>query len=280
MTDTVVIAENGEENSGYRFSWGLAFAGGIAATAVTFFLLILGSGFGLLLVHPMTQSMSSAPAFLSGGAIYFFASQAFGFAVGGHVAGRLLAPEIESRLQEDFRAGAHGFIAWAVAVLATLAVGLVLALVAGTHASAIYGISPPGAETSEPTAYYVDKLFRPADGAAATASADADGRARAEAGRILDRGFVRGEQIAPDDYDRLDDLVSARAGISRLAASARIDALQKDVQATTRKAADIARKIASAASLWIAFSLLFGAIVSSAAAVFARNEDDRDFTRA
>jgi hypothetical protein len=282
MTDTVVIAEQGDENSGYRFSWGLAFAGGIAATAVTFFLLMLGSGFGLLLVHPMTQSMSSAPSFFTGGAIYFFAAQAFGFAVGGHLAGRLLAPEIESQLQEDFRAGAHGFVAWAIAVLATLTVVAILGAAAGTHptaTSAIYGMTSARAEMSEPTAYYVDKLFRPVGDAVTVAPADADARARAEAGRILDTGFIRGEQIAPDDYDRLVDLVSARAGLSHVAASARIDALQKDVQAKTRKAADIARRIASTASLWIAFSLLFGAIVASAAAIFARNEDDRDFAR-
>ena len=42
MADTVVVAEEvGEESTGYRFSWGLAFAGGVAATAVTFFLLTL-----------------------------------------------------------------------------------------------------------------------------------------------------------------------------------------------------------------------------------------------
>jgi hypothetical protein len=35
MTDTVVIAED-SESTGYRFSWGLAIAGGVAATAVTF----------------------------------------------------------------------------------------------------------------------------------------------------------------------------------------------------------------------------------------------------
>ena len=56
MTDTVVIAEQGDENTGYRFSWGLAIAGGVAATAVTFFLLTLGAGFGLLLVNPVTHS--------------------------------------------------------------------------------------------------------------------------------------------------------------------------------------------------------------------------------
>ena len=55
MTDTVVIAEQGDENTGYRFSWGLAIMGGVIATAVTFFLLTLGAGFGLLFVHPTLQ---------------------------------------------------------------------------------------------------------------------------------------------------------------------------------------------------------------------------------
>src|SRR5580700_10757043 len=106
MAESVIVA--GQENSGFRFSWGLAIAGGVVATAVTFFLLILGSGFGLLLINPVKHSGPSLPAFLTGGAIYFFAAQAFGFAVGGHLAGRLLGPQIESRIQEDFRAAAHG----------------------------------------------------------------------------------------------------------------------------------------------------------------------------
>jgi hypothetical protein len=105
MADTVVIAEQGDENTGYRFSWGLAIMGGVIATAVTFFLLSLGAGFGLMFSHP---SMHAAPAFLTGGAIYFFIAQAFGFAVGGHFAGRLIGPLPESKVQEEFRAEAHG----------------------------------------------------------------------------------------------------------------------------------------------------------------------------
>jgi len=121
MADTVVVAEEvGEVSTGYRFSWGLAFVGGVVATAVTFFLLTLGSGVGLLLVHPLTRGAAAVPAFLTGGAIYFFVAQAFGFAVGGHLAGRLLGFEAETPEQEDFRAGAHGLAAWAVTVLATL----------------------------------------------------------------------------------------------------------------------------------------------------------------
>ncbi len=270
MTDALVIAETGEENTGYRFSWGLAIAGGVAATAVTFFLLSLGSGFGLLLVHPYTQTASAIPAFLTGGAIYFFVAQAFGFAVGGHLAGRLLGPLYESHVQEEFRAAAHGFVAWAIAVLATLTVVAMAGMAAagiGASTAALYGATPRASEAGTPTAYLVDQLFRP--------GAMRSDAARAEASRILDAGMARGEDLAPADRDRLTTLVSQEAALSRDAASARIDTMQADIKAKTKRAADLARKTASYASLWIAFSLLFGAIVASYAAVLARREDDR-----
>ncbi len=269
MTDTVVIAEQGEENTGYRFSWGLAIMGGVVATAVTFFLLTLGSGFGLLLVHP---SLHSAPAFLTGGAIYFFIAQAFGFAVGGHFTGRLIGPLPESKIQEEFRAEAHGLVAWAVTVLATLTMVAFAAMSvnAGSATAALYGATSARAEAAS-TAYLVDVLFRP--------NTSVPEGARAEASRILDAGLARAEQIAPDDRDRLMTIVANEANMTRDAAAVRIDNLQKDVQAKTKKAADLARKIASYTSLWIALSLLFGALVSMMAAVMAREEDDRDSVR-
>jgi hypothetical protein len=271
MTDTVVIAEQGDENTGYRFSWGLAIAGGVAATAVTFFLLTLGSGFGLLLVNPVMHSGASAPVFLTGGAIYFFAAQAFGFAVGGHLVGRLLGPLVESRIQEEFRAAAHGFVAWAVTILATLTVVALAGLTAantGAASAALYGASNSKTMNTIATAYLVDVLFRP--------GSSGDENVRAEAGRLLEAGLVRGEQLAPDDRTRLISLVSSQADISSDQAAKRIDRMQADIQAKTRFAADVARKVASYASLWIAFSLLFGAVVAMTAAVFARNEDDRE----
>jgi hypothetical protein len=125
-----------------------------------------------------------------------------------------------------------------------------------------------------PTAYLVDQLFRPAKGAGVSASPGSVA-ARAEAGRILDAGLAHGEEVSAPDHVRLTALTAAEAGLSEDEASARIDRLQADVQATTRKAADIARKTASYASLWAAFSLLFGALVATGAAILARHEDDR-----
>jgi hypothetical protein len=278
MTDTVVIAEPAAQNSGYRFSWGLAIGGGVIATAVVFFLLTLGSGFGLLLVNPVHGGVS-APAFFTGGAIYFFVAQAFGFAVGGHFAGRLLGPLIETQMQEDIRAGAHALVAWAVAVLATLTVvafaGLTVAST-GAKTAALYGASSSQASAAGPTAYLVDKLYRPASG---DASVDA-AAPRAEAARILDAGLANGGALAPDDHARLVGLVSRQAGLTHDAAEQRVDAMQSDISAKTKRAADIARKTASYASLWIAFSLLFGALVAMAAAISARIEDDRQMPAA
>ena len=251
MVDTVVVAERDDEDTGYRFSWSLAIAGGVAATAVTFFLLMLGSGFGLLLVNPVTHSGPSLPAFLTGGAIYFFIAQAFGFAVGGHLSGRLLGPVVETQMQEDFRAGAHGLVAWAVTILATLAVIALAGLTAantGATTAVLYGSTMPHAANGAPAAYLVDNLFRPHDSAALFRSS-VDAEARAEAGRILEAGLARGNQMTPDDRVRLIGLTSAEAGISRSEAAARVDRMQADIQAKARHDADIARKAASYADL-------------------------------
>jgi hypothetical protein len=230
---------------------------------------------------------------------------------------------VESRIQEEFRAAAHGFVAWAVTVLATLTMLALAGLTAastGATTAALYGASPASkASAATPTAYLVDVLFRPGDAMAAkqasavpattatTAGAAADttsaapamsstanvepatptagpssangDAARGEAARILNAGLARGEQIAPDDRTRLVSLVSANAGVDNAEAGARIDRMQADIQAKTRQAAETARKLASYMSLWIAASLLFGAVLSAFAAIVARREDDRDATR-
>lgn len=287
MVDAVVIAEGAPQNSGYRFSWGLAILGGVAATAVTFFLLVLGSGFGLLLVNPVSHAGPSLPTFLTGGAIYFIAAQAFGFATGGYLTGRLLGPLPESSKEEEFRAEAHGFMSWAVAVLATVLLIAVAGLGAastGATTAALYGASVSRTKAT-PTAYLVDVLFRPdhSAGANTRASAPSDGgasanvEARAEAGRIVDAGLVKGEPPMDGDRDRLIELVASQAGISPDEAAGRIDRMQNDLKLKIEHAANYARKAASYTALWLALSLVLGAIVSITAAIAARETDDRIF---
>jgi hypothetical protein len=210
------------------------------------------------------------------------AAQAFGFAAGGHIAGRLLGPQIESRVQEEFRAAAHGLVAWAITILASLAIVAFAgpaALRGGLAVAQLYGAHPPASAVLS-TSYIVDGLFWPdvvgaADVTNGTNAAMASGE-RAEATRILQAGLIRGEQLSPSDRDRLVYLVASAARIPITSASERVDRMQSDVQAQTRNAADGARKVASYASLWIAFSLLFGAIVAVFSAISARIEDDRE----
>ncbi|MEI9989344.1 MAG: hypothetical protein WDM86_04830 [Rhizomicrobium sp.] len=153
-----------------RFSWSAAFAGAFVAAGVTFLLVTLGSGVGLSLVTVRHATTGGATTFLTLGAIYFLVAQAFGFAAGGHIVGRLIGPAIETSREEDFRAGSHGLVSWAIAVVATATIVALSALAAGsaTANGAVNGAlaSANGArgDNAQPTttSYWVDKLFRPA----------------------------------------------------------------------------------------------------------------------
>jgi hypothetical protein len=262
MTSTAVLTEDAATivaEDRPRFSWGIAIAGAVAAIATSFFLITLGAGVGLAVTTlPMTRDGTAT--FLTLGAIWFFASQAFGFAVGGYLVGRLIGPEAENDKEEEFRASAHGFAMWAVAVVASL----VLAAASSTlAASAIAGGAASRGDTATAQSYWVDGMFRPASYSAQVA---AD---KAEATRIL--AMAGAAPLAASDSARIAHLISKDAGISLQAGQNRVDAAEAD----RRAAAEKARKAASILSLWTAFALLFGAVVSVAAAISARWMDDK-----
>jgi hypothetical protein len=150
------------------FSWGAALAGAIAGFAVTFMLLALGTGLGLTLAGPVSDPAMPLKSILTLGGIYFFAVQAFGFAVGGYIAGRLCGPVLQSRGEEIFRSSAHGLVVWAVAVAAGVIFLLASAAVAANTAgnlAAAFGMSPAGARDSGEVApgtanYWADTLLR------------------------------------------------------------------------------------------------------------------------
>ncbi len=335
-----------------RFQWSAVFAGAFVAAGVSFMLLTLGSGVGLSLVTVRQATAGGTITFLTLGAIYFLAAQAFGFAAGGHVVGRLIGPAVETAREEDFRAGAHGMVSWAIAVVATATVVALSVLVAGSAATngavngTLAGASPSRGEStsSVTTSYWVDKLFRPATGersaalawrqyaqadtgatsdvppsneSSATTSSDAPsngpngpspsstagspvfmngdasasttpptpafqpatrslGADKAEAGRILTVGLSNGERLSAEDRTQLAQIVSNDTGISPSLAARRVDTVAGQIRADEVAAADAARKTAAHASLWTALALLFGAVVSTFAAISARWEDDRE----
>jgi hypothetical protein len=258
MTTTTVLSDDTAtivgDDAG-RFNWGATIAGAVIATAVTFFLVTLGSGIGLALVSPRTSSTGLA-AYVTGGAIYFFAAQAFGFVVGAHVTGRLIGPAAENAKEEEFRAGAHGLAVWALAIVAGLVI-LALAAAAGQ-----------GGDRAQaaPAGYWADMLLTPA-GPGVPASLAND---KLEAGRILAMDLAGGPASSNVNRDELIRLVMQDTGL-REGAPARVD----NTEAQMRADANAVRKAASIVTIWTALALLFGALVSVAAAISARWEDDR-----
>lgn len=246
-----------------HFNWGAVIAGAFAAAAVSFFFLTLGAGIGLAAASPWNTTSGAATTFLTLGAIYFLAVQAFSFAVGGYLVGRLIGPEVENSEEEEFRAAAHGFVMWALAIVA----GLLLAWFASTVAgSAIYASTGTNRSSdASSSGYWTDTMFRPA---ANTPAVVAD---KTEAGRILTAASAKGGNIATDDSTRLAQMISQDAGMPLPAAQMRVTQVQNQM----RQDADTARKAASALSLWVAFALLLGAVVAIAAAISSRWMDDR-----
>ncbi|MBV9571888.1 MAG: hypothetical protein JO056_11675 [Alphaproteobacteria bacterium] len=356
-----------EDSFRHRVSWSATFAGAVIGTAVIFFLLMLGAGIGLSLVP---AKGTTATGFLTLGAIYFLAAQAMGFAVGGHIAGRLIGPMAETDQEEEFRAAAHGLTVWGLCVTATALLILVSGWVAAGSSALASGIAlapsgfnQPGSPTV--SAYWTDVLFRPAqtpmhatlgwqryaqaDTSATDATAPPDeespssgnteptqmtpvppsaGRVendqrtpsaatqpmedstaphvitipsgvddssgsssaatsaiepqvrnvaadKGEVGRILQVALIDGGRLSPYDQDRIAQLVSQDMGVSSADASRRVTNVQSQIRRDQAKAAEAARKVARNASLWVAFALLFGAIVATMAAISARWEDDR-----
>ena len=248
------------DQTGYRFHWGAVIAGAAVAAATTFFLTVLGAGFGLILM-----SAGAGATFLTLGAIYVLAAQAFGFAAGGHVVGRLIGPETETKKEEEFRAGLHGLVVWAIAVVAGL--GL-LALVSAGGGARLHGEGPRS--QSSIAAYWSDILLQPI-GPHAPARGEDLAQDKLEAARILTADLHPGAPAHAENRDALIRLTAMDAGGSYQETSARVDFVEDQM----RREIDIARKGGAYAALWTAFALLFGAVLSVAAAISARWEDDK-----
>lgn len=140
------------------------------------------------------------------------------------------------------------------------------------------------AEPSEPSAaphvitipVEGDNAETTSDTGAMTASAKHDVAAdRAELGRIIEVGMAIDGGLSSYDRDRAVQLVSQDTGLTPPEAARRIDNAQGRIRANETRTLETARKVARNASLWIAFALLFGAIVAAMAAISARWEDDR-----
>lgn len=278
-------------------SWGAILAGAAAAAALSLILLMLGIGLGLSSVSPWKQDGVSAAAFGISTIIWITLTQLVASGMGGYLAGRLRTKWVSVHTDEVyFRDTAHGFLAWAIASLATAAlltsvIGSIVsggiqagATVAGGAATTAVAAAAGGAEAAKtdvdsgPMGYFVDSLFR-RDANAATGNTTAIGvAAQMNSAPEVSRIFmttVRMGPMAAEDVRYVGQLVAQRTGLTQQEAEkrvtdtyARMQAKVRDIETAAREAADKARKASSYAALWLFISLLIGAFVASLSATY------------
>ncbi len=291
-------------------SWGSIAAGAAAAASLSLILLILGVGLGLSSVSPWAREGISATSFGVSTIVWLTLTQLLSSGMGGYLAGRLRTKWLDTHVDEVFfRDTAHGFLAWAVASLATAAlltsaIGSILsggiqagASVVGGAAntatlatSGLAAAGKMGAEDSGPLAYFIDALFRrdasavaPHATRAATAAEVSERtmvKDAAEVSRIF-TNVSRAAPLPPEDIRYVGQLVARRTGLSQHDAEkrvtdiyARAQATLNEAEAAARDATDTARKASAYAALWIFVSLLSGAFVASLAATIGGRQRD------
>lgn len=281
-------------------SWGAILAGAAGAAALSLILLVLGVGLGLSAVSPWAQTGASAKVFGVSTILWFTFTQLVASAMGGYLAGRLRTKWGSVPSDEVyFRDTAHGFLAWAIASLATAAlltsvIGNIVgsgvqagAVVAGGVTSTA-AVATAGAATSMasndtrvdgasgPMAYFVDSLFRRDTGTTAPLPADANAPmpSSAEVTRIL-MNTIRSGALPAADARYVGQLVAQRTGLTQSDAEkrvtdtyARMQASLNEAQASAKDAADTARKASAYGALWLFISLLAGAFVASLCATW------------
>lgn len=295
-TSATFIDEVAEtESSKPAVNWGPIIAGALAASTLTFILMVLGSGLGLTLVSPWSAQGIGATTFAVSTAVWLVVVQWLSALVGGYLAGRLRTKWVGVHTDEVFfRDTAHGFLAWALATLIFAGIlGSALSAVLGTSvraastaASAVASSAAAGAAANAPSdtangvaAYLVDTLFRPAD-AARLAGPEGEAAAVAQASRILIVSAAG--PISEPDRAYLAQLVAARTGLSEADARTRVAEFIDRVEAAkvqAKETADSARKAGATFALVGALSLAIGAFIASAAAAFGGAQRDENEAR-
>lgn len=245
-----------DEASGAGVSWPAVFAGAFTMAALTLMLAVLGTGVGLSAVSPWPEAGAEASRVSVGAILWIIVVQIIASAIGGYLAGRLRTKWVALHTHEIyFRDTAHGFIAWAVAlVLSTLFFV--------SYATAI-AVKPATSENAGN--YFVDMLFRTDR---PTASRN-DQPLRNEAALVLTNA-LRNPDISEQDRNYLTSLVVASTGMNRPEAIRRVN----DTVSADREAADTARKAIAHSLYWLFVAFLIGAFCASFAATIGGRQRD------
>ena len=269
------LAETSVKNEAYSsgVSWAAVTAGAFVSAALSLILLALGAGLGLSSVSPWSNVAASASSISTAAIVWLIVMQIISSSMGGYLAGRLRTKWASIHTDEVyFRDTAHGFLAWAVALVvmaafltsaATYMVGAAAASAAGGTGTAT-GVQADGRELDS-NGYFVDALFR-----SDSAKPDSNGASvRGEVGRILAQS-LRGGSVPAADKSYVAQLVATRTELSQTDAEKRVS----DVFAGAQQAADTARKMIAHALLWVFLALLIGAFCASFAATIGGRQRD------
>jgi hypothetical protein len=266
------VANNEARASGV--SWPAVIAGAFVAAALSLILLALGAGLGLSSVSLWSNAGASASTIGMAAVLWLIVMQIISSSVGGYLAGRLRTKWANIHTDEVyFRDTAHGFLAWAVALVITAAfLASAATSMVGSAASSsspgtgvTAGIKAPGQEIDDPNGYFVDMLFR-SDSAKPDAN---DALVRGEGGRIL-ANALRQKEIPTADKSYLTQLVATRTGLTSSDAEKRVSAVFTSAQ----QAAETARKTVAHSLLWAFLVLLIGAFCASFGATIGGRQRD------
>lgn len=301
----------GIESAFSAVSWAAILAGSAGAAAMAMTLMTLGAGFGLLAVSPWDSQGATTATLGVGVIVWSIVIHAVSFGLGGYLSGRLRTKWSDANRDEVFfRDTAHGFVTWAVGILASicimtsiageLAKGGATAVAAGagtagvSSAVAAYDQSKQSApRQSDLNDYFGDMLLRSPMGSTSTipgaipqpslstAPGNADSaRFGEEVGRIFNFSLANGE-VSPGDKTYLAQLVSSQTGVTPAEAEKRVNDVVTQAQRTieesktkAKQIADDARKAASGIALWAFIAMLIGAFSASYAATIGGRSRD------
>src|ERR1700687_4484917 len=173
-------------------SWAAVIGGAFVAAALSLILLALGTGLGFSSVSPWSNAGASTTTIGMAAVMWLILMQIISSSMGGYLAGRLRTKWANIHTDEVyFRDTAHGFLAWAVALVITAAfLASAATSMMGTAAQLRATASTAGAERElNPNEYFGDALFR-----SDNARPDSNGASvRGEAGRIFANALRQGQ---------------------------------------------------------------------------------------
>jgi hypothetical protein len=253
-------------------SWAAVIAGASVTAALALILVTLGTGLNL---SAMPTTVGAGDFKVGPGTIiWLIIIQIIASAMGGYLAGRLRTKWTSIHTDEVyFRDTAHGFLAWAVALVVTasfLASSASSIMVGSRRATNAGAGQTSGSQIAqfefEPNAYFIDSLFRSDH----PQPMRADSYIRTEAARIIAHGLQQ-NNISDADRTYLASLIAAHTRLGQVAAENRVSV----VFAAVQDAVNANRKALARLSLWLFIALLIGAFSASLAATIGGKERDR-----